>query len=313
MSDDERSGLKALLAAAGALFLLRIFAAAVSLPWAFDLVLGGIFIALPILGLFWGSRSVTKAALPLAFFIGGLILHIGGNLLVRGMGPVGWGSVAMDAVAQTGLYFWCFGLGALVAFIIKDKNLLLPIAVFLIGFDIFLVFTPNTFTARMVEKSPEVFESVAVKVPATAKPTPEKTGPQVQPLAYIGPADFIFLTTFFVALFRFNMRAKETMKFVIPVLAAYMLLVLSEIIMGLLPALVPIGLTVLLVNRREFSMNRDEKIGLGLVSVLAAGMAAYGIYARYSQSPELPAEPSQTVPDQDSPAPEGSPEPAAQD
>ena len=78
--------------------------------------------------------------------------------------------------------------------------------------------------------------------------------------------------------------------------------------LGMLPAMVPIGLTVLLVNWREFKLQGQEIAGVVLVTVLAAGLAWFGIYRANQQAP--PAEPLQLGPGPAPQTPEGSPAPA---
>ena len=56
------------------------------------------------------------------------------------------------------------------------------------------------------------------------------------------------------------MQVKRTVLWLLPVLSLYLFAVLMWAIA--LPALVPIGLTVLLANRKEFDLNGEEKKGL---------------------------------------------------
>ena len=62
-----------------------------------------------------------------------------------------------------------------------------------------------------------------------------------------------------------------------------------------LPALLPIGLVILLVNVREFQLKRDEWIGTILVGLLAFGLAWAGINA------PRPKPPAATLPSEASP------------
>jgi hypothetical protein len=199
----------------------------------------------------------------------------------------GFAPVLVEALGQVGLAGWTLGLGVLVATMIKDKNMILPIALFLAGFDMFLVFTPTGPTARFLESQPEVFQSVAMSVPAP-QPSGTESTPEarVEPMAFVGPADLFFVATFFVCLHRFKMRVLETARWLVPVMATYLAVVLLPFGLGMLPALVPIGATVLLVNRREFQLSRDEKLGTALTALIAFGLAAYGLFARLTQTPQ---------------------------
>lgn len=271
---------------AGALTLIRILMAAVELPMAFSLVAAVVFIAGPLIGLYAAAAWRWDGKKGAAMLIGGAILHAGGAILARQVGEVGWVPVILDATAQFGALVWTAGLGALVALVIKEKSMILPVAIFLAGFDCFLVFSPVGPTQYLVKNQSEFFEGLAVSVPA-AQPTtaPEEPappeGPRVQPLAFIGPADLIFSMVFFVVLYRFGMKVRKTALWLIPVLIGYLILVLSGIGGGLLPALVPIGLTVLIVNWRSFTdMNKEERLGTWLAAALAVGLAGYALYQR---------------------------------
>ncbi|HMS53945.1 MAG TPA: hypothetical protein PKA27_00965, partial [Fimbriimonadaceae bacterium] len=107
-------------------------------------------------------------------------------------------------------------------------------------------------------------------------------------MAYVGPADFLFMGMFFVALFRFGLRARETAIWLGVALALYIPL---AFILGPVPLLVPIGLTVLMVNLREFKLNTEEWLSTGLVALVLAAVIAYG-----ATRPRPPAEPSQPTP-----------------
>lgn len=290
MSGMEGNGTRALrpyVAILAVLLVLRLVLPGIRLapgPWVYglNLLLTVGFVALPILALFraaafpWTSRTA-------GWFLGvGIAAHAGGVVLARLAGP-GPAGLALEAMAQTGLMVWTVGLGAFLALLIRDRNLLLPVALFLAGFDAFLILTPTSLPQQVMQRAPEVFQSVAVRVP----------GVGVSALAYVGPADLFFLAMFFIALHRFQMRVRETFRWVVPVLVAYLLVVIglgstsvAGIPLGALPALVPIGLTVLLVNRKEFRMTRDELIATWVVGLLALALAGYGYSRRLVAPPE---------------------------
>ena len=213
----------------------------------------------------------------LLFLGGGVGTHLLSIYLTRGVlhGP----SVVSDiifAIGQVGLNVWCVGLGALLATLIKDKNLVVPIAIFLAFFDMFLVFSPVGVTQVVLKELPGVLPAVGVAIPVAAAKNP-LTG-HVTAGAFAGPADFMFLAMFMIALFRHNLKARRTVLVVIPTLLIYMLAV------GLfhlaLPALVPIGVCVLLVNWRDFDLSKDEKVSTVLVALLGAGFFTWGMFQK---------------------------------
>lgn len=241
-----------------------------------------VFLAVPILMLFRASEAVWSPKLGLGFVLGGLAAHAGGVLLTMYVfGPRGFPAVVAGAVALTGLMFWCVGAGGLLATLIKDKNLLLPVGLFLAGLDVFLVTAPNTFTRKIVEQQPELFQKVAYSTP---KVSTESTVGLVQPFAYVGPADFFFLAMFFIALHKFGMRSQQTFRWIMPVLLAYLFVVvflgdvsIGPVSLAMLPALLPIGAVVLIVNAREFRLAGQEKASTVVVALLGAALAVAGV------------------------------------
>lgn len=320
-NDKSGVGLGGFFAVAAVLFVLRLLFASVIFPpgvaTALSVASGVIFIALPIWGMFMAGRHAWKWGHVGLLILVGIALHLGGLFGARSMPETGLATVTVGAIAQTGVLFWAVGLGAAVALLIKERNLLLPIALFLAGFDVFLVFAPTAPTARMVESRSNFFQSVAMAIPRARVETPEapqSKGARVELLSQVGPADLIFITTFFVCLFRFGMRVKETVRWLVPVMVLYLFLAMSPIGIGMLPALVPVGLTVLIVNRKEFQMTKEEKqatIGVGILALL---LAIAGITLRALSKPkEPPAEPATADSVPGPPGSAGSPAPAPLD
>ncbi|MBX7135869.1 MAG: hypothetical protein K1X67_24640 [Fimbriimonadaceae bacterium] len=309
------------LAVVVTLFLLRVLIAYVTLPLALagflSLLATFVFVGAPILALFSAAKFRWTAIHAVGFVLLGVALHVGGYLIGgRLLGGQGLAGILLLSAAQAGLMIWCLGLGALVSTKITDKNLLIPIAIFLAGFDVFLVFSPTGPTKMLVQQQPEVFQAVAMSVPKVATEAPP-TGAAIQTLAYVGPADLFFLGMFFVALFKFNMRTRQTLIAIIPVLIAYLLVVLylggvqiGPVSLSMLPALLPIGLTVLIVNWREFRMTSQEKVSTVVVGLLAFGLAAGGLVMAYRKKQAQPPEPSPAAGVPVPPKSDGSPAPA---
>lgn len=227
-----------------------------------------LFMALPVLALYRAADHNWRWPLALSFVILGAVIQVGGTILARKIG-VGLGAAALGAFSQSGLMIWCLGLGALLTSLLKEKNLVIPVAVFLAAFDLFLVFSPIGVTNQILKARPDAFQSMAYVVPkALSNPT---YGP-VSPGAYVGPADLLFIAMFFVAIYRFHLRAKQTLLWLIPAVAIYMFLVGA---FGIpLPAMVPIGLTVFIVNFKEFKLAKEEwqaTIGLAVLMLALLG------------------------------------------
>ena len=284
---------------------LRLTLALTPLPQSIavsaSLLVTVLFVALPILALFRAAMFEWTPKIALAFVIAGVALHAGGAFISASLlKNTGAWAVVFNALKDTGLMVWCVGLGALLATLIRDKNLLVPVAIFLAGFDMFLVFNPTGPVQQFIVKRPAVAQAMTYSTPKVAT-TPGRV--IVESLAYVGPADFLFLAMFFIALFKFKMRTAETLRWMVPVLLVYLVTVvvfggvkLGPLSLGALPALVPIGVTVLLVNRREFSMKKDEVAATIVVTLLAIGLATFGIIRAQNNAQASPIAPSNSEP-----------------
>lgn len=302
-----RGGLRWYFGAIGILALARIALGFVWLPLGVlpyaNLAIAALFLALPIVGLFFAANHPWRPATAWSFLFGGLAVHGLSILIARnapGVGPIA--ANVVGAAGQAGLATWCVGLGALLATLVRDKNILLPIAIFLAVYDKILVLTPVGVTQKIMEQAPEVLETVGMQIPAVQA---EATGGAVIPGAYVGPADLVFLGMFFIALFRFRMRARETLRWMIPALIFYLFVVLFT---GFsLPAMVPIGLVLVAVNWREFKLNRDEKIATFGLAAIAVAVFAWAVTRPRTATP---AGPSPTAVDRESPGSAAMPGPA---
>lgn len=290
------------------LIALRLLIGTVQVPTGavipLSLVVSIVFVAAPIYGLFRAASTTWTWKLAALFLAGGLLVWASGPLLagVLRTSPLAFGVVS--ALSQQAIVAWCLAIGAMIALLLKDRNLLLPVAIFLALFDLWLVFAPEgVVNQTVVQGSGQALAAVGYQIP---KPQTAPTGGYAAPMAYVGPADYLFLAMFFVALFRFNMRTRKTFQVAVPVLAAYLLVVLlfgwvelGPIRLGALPALVPIGAVVLIVNRKEFQLRADE---LQATLVLALVGGAFVTWRIFSPRPPAPRPaPSQSVPFQGEP------------
>lgn len=150
--------------------------------------------------------------------------------------------------------------GYLLSFILRNPNIVLPVATFAIYMDIWTVLVGPT--SKALEKAPHIVYAVSV-----AQPDPGSASAGFAPISFIGPADFIFTAMFLGVLYRLNMEPRRTFWMLLPALVILMLAVMQLPIPGL-PALVVIGPATIIANRRHFKLKRDEWIAMGVVGVL---------------------------------------------
>lgn len=276
-------GIPIFFLAIGALALVRIVLGYVSFPLGWlpvaDALLAVLFLTVPIVALFFAANDGWTGRSATWFTVGGIVGQAAAILAGTYLPVPLWGQGVLGALAQAALTCWCVGLGALLATLIKEKNILLPLAIFLAAYDFFLVLTPWGFTQKLLKVAQPVFTKVAAQIPA-ASATP--THGLAHPGAFVGMADLVFLAMFFIALFRFRMRTRATLYAVVPALLVYLAIVVlagGRRFLGFpldaLPALVPIGITVLAVNWREFALSREEKASTAVLAILAIGFLIF--------------------------------------
>jgi len=159
-------------------------------------------------------------------------------------------------------------LGYLLSFLLKEKNILLPVSVFAAYTDFWTVLWGPT--SSVVQQAPEVVQAVSAAIPAPGAGS-------IQPISFIGPGDFIFMAMFFAALTRLKMEPSKTYWLLFPLLSLGMLAVLMNVFPVGLPALVLVSFAVVIVNRRHFKLQRQEIISTVIVAVvlLASAFIAY--------------------------------------
>ena len=280
-----------------------------------DVVVSILFVSLPIFALYAGANFSWRWAHALGAIAGGVAIQAGLSVLAENTPSAPIVNAAVS-FGQAGLILWCMGLGAFIACMLKDRNLILPISVFLALFDVWLVLVPEGLVGQILREHPEQVSKVMYHVPQVGSIA---HGGRVADLAYIGPADFVFLAMFFVALYRFQMRTRATFYAIVPVLAAYMLLVLvagnvhlGSVPLRALPALLPIGAVVLLVNWPEFKLTRDEKLSTLVIGLIAFALVSWRMAIHWhdlaGQAEPLPMEHGQVTlapPNLPPPAPGG--------
>ncbi len=252
---------------------LRVALFYLHLPVWLSLPITLIFTAVPILAIYQAARFGWTPRWAALFLMAGLALHLGLTAIIpRGEALAGGEGIRalaglLTALSQVGLVTWTVGLGALLASLIREKNMIVPISIFLALFDFYLILTPQAPVANFLEEHPQYLQTIGYALP----------GADANVIAYIGPADLFMLAVFFVAIFRFGMRARATLLAVLPVLALYLLAaILFPAFASGLPALVPMGITVLLVNAREFKMSKEELAATGVVAALGVGLILWG-------------------------------------
>lgn len=177
----------------------------------------------------------------------------------------------------------CTFLGILLSPIIREPNVLLPVALVAMPIDYLGAMTAIGFTTQMVQKHPNIVKPISVPVPSIGGAA-HHAG--LAPIAFIGPGDVLFVAFFFAVVLRLNMNVRGTFWWIYGLLTATMLFVLSPFGFNI-AALVPMGLAVLIANFRYFKLKREEVFATLyaaiLILVLVTGFYFYA-HSRFVKS-----------------------------
>jgi len=179
-------------------------------------------------------------------------------------------------------------IGGLIARIVREAKILLPLGIVAGLIDIVGAMTPMGFTNKMVNSHPAVVSHVSVHMPTVA-------GIQV---ATIGPGDLLFIAFFFAVVHRHKLNTRWTFRLVYSLLTLSMLIV--QIFGYPIGALAPMGVGVIVANWKYFTYSREEKFAMlyaSLISLAAAiGFFYYTHSHVFTQDPADGPAPRQTAP-----------------
>ena len=201
--------------------------------------------------------SALLALLSAAVFVGILFSKLHAPMMAI---------LGLASIQQLSLMLFAAALGYTISFIVREPNILLPIAIFAAFVDYWSVTWGPL--SQILEKKPAIVAAVSVHMPT---PVPGVPG------TMIGMGDFVFLALFFGVLYRFSMNVKGTFWLGYGLLTASMLVVMG--LGGALPALIPMGLAVVAANAKLFKLKREELLAIVYVgALLLVVLIASGIF-----------------------------------
>ncbi len=182
------------------------------------------------------------------------------------------GSRMISALPQRGfinffIILLCFNFGSLLSYIVKEKNLLVPVMLCCAFIDIWTCTVG--FVSKTLAKAPEVVSGVSTGVSMMG-------GSKIlgANIATIGPGDFIFAALVFAVVMRFNMEKRRTFWVMFGFLTLGMLLIVLGIL-PFLPALVCVALGTLIANYKKFNLSKQEKISVLVVFLILTGLLIF--------------------------------------
>ncbi len=149
----------------------------------------------------------------------------------------------------------CAFFGILLSRIIREPNVLLPVALVAMPIDYLGAMTSIGFTQNVVTQNPHLVQVLSVPVPAVGGGAHHHGA--LHAIGFIGPGDALFMAFFFAVVLRLNMNVRGTFWWMYGLLTVTMFIVLSGLSFNI-AALVPMGLAVLIANFKYFKLKREE-------------------------------------------------------
>ena len=184
--------------------------------------------------------------------------------LAGGFGAA-FGAARLGHVAAVGDLLLVIGatfMGALASRVVRERNMLVPVAVAAAAVDTWGVYWG--FVAKVAEKAPQVVAQFSAAVPVAALV-------EVPLLKSIGVGDFLFMGLFVAAVYRMHLNVRATLW---ALFAVFLVVPVVFSIAGVpaLPGLPFLGLAVLAANWRHFRFSRAEKFALLYATLAVAAL-----------------------------------------
>lgn len=170
--------------------------------------------------------------------------------------------------------FGCVLGGRLLSRILRERNLMLPIALVLALADVFTVLIGPT--RAMLEKAPEVVTRLSLKLPEMGSAAGPEGVKGLAHMATIGPGDLVFAALFFACIVRFGLDLRASFWWIFGVVALALAAIVAVPGAPPVPVLPLMALGFLIANRGSFSLTAREKralvIAFAFLILLFAGL-----------------------------------------
>lgn len=208
--------------------------------------------------------------------LGGMALGITNWFLYASIGMSGpLARLTAGAAADIFLVFAMIMGGMLLSRIVRERTLIIPVAIVLALADVFTVYLGGP-TGQALEKMPELVEAVSVKLPAMGSATGPEGIAGLRHIATLGPGDTFFAALLFAAIIRFGLSLRRTFWWVFGITAVALGLIVGVPQMPPVPVLPLMAAGFLIANWHDVKLSKREwlyvGIALGFVIALLSGL-----------------------------------------
>ncbi|MFO8082142.1 MAG: hypothetical protein R6V07_17825 [Armatimonadota bacterium] len=168
--------------------------------------------------------------------------------------------------------------GLLISRIIRDRTMVVPVAIVLALADVFTVYFGGP-TGAALEKMPELVEAVSVKLPAMGSAAGPAGIEGLAHIATLGPGDTFFAALFFAAVVRFGLGMRRTFAWLFGVTGVALGLIVAVPAMPPVPVLPLMATGFLIANWHDVKLTRREWVYVGIALVFLIPLFAALWYA----------------------------------
>jgi len=164
--------------------------------------------------------------------------------------------------------------GRLLSRILRERSIMLPIALVLALTDVFTVFVGPT--AVFLSEAPEIVEHLSMKLPAVGSAAGPEGAAGLTHFATLGPGDVFFAAVLLACVVRFDLNLRASFWWMFGVVGAGLALFVAVPGLPPLPVLPLMAVAFLIANRGRFQLTAQERrntvIAVLFVIVLLAGL-----------------------------------------
>jgi hypothetical protein len=181
---------------------------------------------------------------------------------------------AISGLDTLGVIWVAVSLGAALSRLVREFKLVLPMGVALALVDLYTVFGGGVVESAVQGKN--TVARAAMSALTVQLPTMHSTNGAAPFVLSIGFADFLFIALFFACFARFGIPSRRTFQVLFVTLFLYMAIVFLT--GTALPALVPVGVVVLVMNGRQFRYERSEAFALFYAGLILSAALGYLVF-----------------------------------
>ncbi len=258
------------------LALLGIYALLVGAPMIPGIppVVGGVVVTIVFAFAALGAAAqVARLELPAWVELTGLVIGVFDWYLLASAGSLtDLGRFLIVPAADVLLLFVLMLGGRLLSRLLREPKMLLPVALVLVMADVYTVYFG--FTGAMLEKAPEVVESVSVKLPEFGSATGPEGVAGLRHIATMGPGDTFFAAVFFAVIVRFALGLRRSFCWIFGIVAAVLAIVVALPEVPPIPVLPLMALGFVVPNWRQLRLSGAEWAYVAIVAVFVTALFA---------------------------------------